>query len=90
MQSGKRSQEEGVTLATQFCEVVHMLLQVVPMNSILAVSDTVMADVDEEDEVQPAASTSGSSGGLLGLIWFQSVLISDHIGHWSICWPACT
>ncbi len=65
VQSGKRSQEEGIVLATQFSEVVHMLLSVVPMSSILAVSDTVMADVDEEeDAAQPQASTSGSSGEL--------------------------
>ena len=65
MQSGRRSQEEGIVLATQFSEVVHMLLSVVPMSSILAVSDTVMADVDEEeDTAQPQASTSGSSGEL--------------------------
>ena len=65
VQGGKRSQEECVVLATQFSEVVHMLLSVVPMSSILAVSDTVMADVDEEeDAAQPQASTSGSSGEL--------------------------
>ncbi|KAL0034411.1 hypothetical protein WJX79_000811 [Trebouxia sp. C0005] len=62
LQGGKRSQEEGILLATQFSEVVHMLLSVVPMSSILAVSDTVMADVDEEeDAAQPQASTSGST-----------------------------
>ncbi len=65
VQAGKRSLEEGVVMATQFSEVVHMLLSVVPMSSILAVSDTVMADVDEEeDAAQPQASTSGSSGEL--------------------------
>lgn len=52
-----------MTIARQFSEVVHALLLVVPMNSILAVSDTVMANVDEEDEdMQPEASTSGTSG----------------------------
>ncbi|DBA78986.1 TPA: hypothetical protein ACH3X1_008854 [Trebouxia sp. C0004] len=62
LQGGKRSQEEGIVLATQFSEVMHMLLCVVPMSSILAVSDTVMADVDEDqDAAQPQASTSGSS-----------------------------
>ncbi len=63
VQAGKRGQEDGVVLATQFSEVVHMLLLVVPMHSILAVSETVMADVDEEEEeAQPEASTSGVSG----------------------------
>lgn len=63
LQAGKRSQEAGVTIARQFSEVIHALLLVVPMNSILAVSDTVMAHVDEEDEdMQPEASSSGASG----------------------------
>lgn len=63
LQAGKRSQEAGVTIARQFSEVIHALLVVVPMNSILAVSDTVMAHVDEEDEdMQPEASSSGVSG----------------------------
>lgn len=63
LQAGKRSQEAGVTIARQFSEVIHALLLLVPMNSILAVSDTVMANVDEEEEdMQPEASTSGISG----------------------------
>lgn len=42
-----------------------MLLSVVPMSSILAVTGTVMANVDEEeDQAQTQASTSGSSGRL--------------------------
>ncbi len=70
VQGGKRSQEEGVVLATQFSKVVHMLLSVVPMSSILAVSDTVMAEVEEEEEAaQPQASTSGSSGELA--VWLR-------------------
>ncbi|DBB12911.1 TPA: hypothetical protein ACH3X3_005665 [Trebouxia sp. C0006] len=74
LQGGKRSLEEGVVMATQFSEVVHMLLSVVPMSSILAVSDTVMADVDEEeDAAQPQASTSGSSEMLL---WPTGAIVS--------------
>ena len=73
-QVSKRSQEEGVTIARQFSEVVHALLLVVPMNSILAVSDTVMANVDEEDEdMQPEASTSGTSGQCrCACMWYPS------------------
>ena len=63
LQAGKRSQEAGVMIARQFSEVMLALLLVVPMNSILAVSDTVMANVDEEEgDMQPEASTSGMSG----------------------------
>lgn len=63
MQAGKRRQEDAVTVARQFSEVIHTLLLVVPMNSLLPVSDTVMADVDEdEDSMQAEASTSGTSG----------------------------
>lgn len=47
-------------IARRFSEVIHALLLVVPMNSILAVSDTVMAK--EEEDMQPQASTSGTSG----------------------------
>ena len=62
MQARRSRQSEGVTLARQFSEVVHTLLLVVPMTSLLAVSDTVMADVDDnEAEEQPEASTSGES-----------------------------
>ncbi|KAL3150396.1 hypothetical protein ABBQ32_000234 [Trebouxia sp. C0010 RCD-2024] len=72
----KRTQEEGMTIARQFSEVVHALLLVVPMNSILAVSDTVMANVDEEDEdMQPEASTSGTSG-VEGLTWPTNASVS--------------
>ena len=62
LQAGRRSQEAGVVIARQFSEVIYALLLVVPMNSILAVSDTVMANVDEEEDMQPEASTSGISG----------------------------
>ena len=63
VQAGKRSQEDAVTMARQFSEVIHTLLLIVPMNSLLPVSDTVMADVDEdEDSMQAEASTSGTSG----------------------------
>ena len=72
-QAGKRSEEAGVVMARQFSEVIHALLLVVPMNSILAVSDTVMANVDEEDEgMQPEASTSGISGQCYVLLSFRS------------------
>ena len=60
MQAVKGTPEERVTLATQFSETIHMLLAVVPLSSILAVSDTVMADLDEEEaNAQPSTSTSG-------------------------------
>ena len=72
-----------------------MLLSVVPMSSILAVTGTVMANVDEEeDQAQTQASTSGSSGrfsiwcvldlhavGLLpvDLVWVPSKCMLDSI-----------
>ena len=71
LQAGKRSEEAGVVLARQFSEVMHALLLVVPMNSILPVSHTVMANVDEEEEgMQPEASTSGISGQCCLLLSF--------------------
>ena len=65
VQATARSPDQSVELARQFSAVVQMLLVVVPMNSILVVSDTVMADVDDEDEKrQLEASTSGQCGKL--------------------------
>ena len=84
LQAGKHSQEGGVSIARQFSEVIYALLLVVPMNSILAVSDTVMANVDEEEEdMQPEASTSGNSGhcrfGLHGITVLMIAQVYVHI-----------
>ena len=51
--------------AGQFSVAVDMVMGVVPLHTILAVSDTVMADVDEDEEGQPEASTSRPSGAVL-------------------------
>ena len=53
--------------ALHFSQVATLLLAVVPMNSLLKVSDTVMADIDDEEEEQPEASTSDYSSGTVAV-----------------------
>lgn len=53
--------------ALHFSQVATLLLAVVPMNSLLKVSDTVMADIDDEEEEQPEASTSDYSSGMVAV-----------------------
>ena len=86
-QAAKGPTEERVTLATQFCETMHMLLSVVPLSSILAVSDTVMADVDEDEGVaQPSTSTSNelhySTIEFVSIVCQHVMLIRSHHGSW--------
>ena len=65
MQGSSAQPPAGSSPAVQFSQVVTLLLAVVPMNSILRVSETVMADIEDEDvEEQPQASTSYSASGL--------------------------
>lgn len=63
MQGSNSPSAAGNTSAFQFSQVAILLLAIVPMNSILKVSDTVMADVEDDEEDQPEASTSYSSSG---------------------------
>lgn len=63
LQGGSNS---ASSVVVHFTQLVTLLLAVVPMNSILKVSATVMADIEDEDvEQQPEASTSNQSSGIV-------------------------
>ena len=61
----------GSSSALHFSQVATLLLAVVPMNSLLKVSETVMADIDDEDEAQPEASTSSDSSGVVAVTTYR-------------------
>ena len=83
--SGKTQNSSGVlqggsnsasSVVVHFTQLVTLMLTVVPMNSILKVSATVMADIEDEDaEQQPEASTSNQSSGTLHAVAACQVLI---------------